>query len=480
MKKKLIILLLILALTLGGCAESGAPAPAEAAAPAPAPEPPKPKARKRSAFKVLAEMYAEENGYELAIAEDLLRQEAKANGKTSEDFARDALKAGGIEIGDDGELVEAEPSGDGGEASYGVVDGGGGASAEQDPSNHPYFGMVDNMLWGPVREIRENMRRCERLAAREGVVFEPVPPVETMSIAFKAKEAMLLEAIDVRKGAVTAREDLVKQARTLSRKSDDALKALRSKRKDLEREGKRYQGERERRLKAEREEREAREAEERARQAEISRQAVASEEVSRVRSVAEKFKPRVVAFEYDGFIEALQKMEKELSQPESREELRWTMERVQRVKDLRAWIIGDLRKNGMLRFGYQNKYDIQGVTSNGRELLMPPPKPNVQIAKLETKDWLELIRKLIEKRSPERRALNTMERGELYLNAALFCYLHGGDSYNAINLCKRYAKEAITLRTAYAHDAHKLIPILGPEEGAEGEGGAEGDDGATF
>ena len=90
--------------------------------------------------------------------------------------------------------------------------------------------------------------------------------------------------------------------------------------------------------------------------------------------------------------------------------------------------------------------------------------------------WLLLIRMLVEKRSPERRALNTMERGELYLNAALFCYLHGGDSYNAIALCKRYAQEAITLRTAYAHDAHKLIPILEPEEGA----GEDGGDGASF
>ncbi len=470
--------------------KDGTVAPAaEAAAPAPAPEPPKPKARKRSAFKVLAEIYAENNGFEPAQAEDLLRQEAKANGLTSEEYAKKILAEGGIEIGDDGELVEAEPAaggdgggdGDAGGASYGVV--GGGDAAEPPPSEHPFLGMVANSLWGPAREIRESLRLCERLAAREGVVFESIPPVENMSIPFKDKESMLLEAIDVRKGAVKAREDLAKQARSLSRKAEDSLKSLRSKRKDLEREGKRYQGERERKLKAEREEREEREAEERARRAEADRQAVAAEEVSRVRAVAEKFKPRVIAFEYDGFIDALQKMEKELSQPESREELRWTMERVQRVKDLRAWIIGDIRKNGLVPRGYQRKFDIQGVTSNGRELQLPPPKPNVSIAKLETRDWLELIRLLIEKRSPERRALNTMERGELFLNAALFCYLHGGDNFGAINLCKRYAKEAITLRTAYAHDARKLIPILeeelGPEEAA-GSDAAPADDGSSF
>ena len=186
----------------------------------------------------------------------------------------------------------------------------------------------------------------------------------------------------------------------------------------------------------------------------------------------------MLAFEYDGFVEALQKMEKELSQPESREELRWTMERVQRVKDLRAWIVGDLRKNGMLARGYQGKFDIQGVTSNGRELLMQPPKPNVPISKLETKDWLMLIRMLIEKRNPDRRALNTMERGELFLNAALFCYLHGGDNYAAANLCKKYAEQAISLRTAYAHDARKLIPILGGGDD-DGAGGGD-DDGASF
>ena len=450
---------------------AGAPA---ASAPAPAPEAPKPKPRKRSAFNVLAEMYAEENGYELDMAKDLLRQEAKANGKTSEDFAKDALKAGGIEFDESGELVEVEPSADGegggdeGGVSYGVV--GGGDSAGAASAEHPFFGMVDNSLWGPVREIRECLRRCERVAEKEGVVFEHIPDLAT--------EPMTLQAIEVREGATLARKALVKQARELGHQSENALKTLKSKKKDLEREGKRYQGERERKLKAEREEREAQEAEEAARRAEAERKAVAAEEVSRVQSVADKFKPRVVAFEYDGFIDALQKMEKELSQPESREELRWTMERVQRVKDLRAWIIGDLRKNGLLRQGYQNKYDIQGVTSNGRELLLPPPKPNVAVAKLETRDWLLLIRMLIEKRNPERRSLNTMERGELYLNAALFCYLHGGDNFNAINLCKRYAKEAITLRTAYAHDARMLIPILadelGPEDAA-GEGGGEGD-----
>ena len=125
-------------------------------------------------------------------------------------------------------------------------------------------------------------------------------------------------------------------------------------------------------------------------------------------------------------------------------------------------------------------WDIQGVTTNGRELLLPPPKPNVPVAKLTTKDWLDLIRKLVEKRSPERRALNTMERGELYLDAAIFCYMHGGDSFGAIALCKKYAKEAVSLRTSYAHDARKLIPILEDEisEGGGDDGGDE--DGASF
>ena len=444
---------------------------APAAAPAPAPEAPKPRPRKRSAFKVVAEMYAESQGFEMAVAEDLLKQEAKANGMTGEEYAKKMLEKEGIAIDESGELVEAEPAepaegGEDGGVSYGVA--GGGDSAEAAPAAHPFFGMVDNALWGPVREIRECLRRCERVAEKEGVVFERIPDLAT--------EPMILQAIEVREGATLARKALVKQARELGHQSENALKALKSKKKDLEREGKRYQGERERKLKAEREEREAQEAEEAARRAEAERKAVAAEEVSRVQAVADKFKPRVVAFEYDGFIDALQKMEKELSQPESREELRWTMERVQRVKDLRAWIIGDLRKNGMLARGYQNKYDIQGVTSNGRELLLPPPKPNVAVSKLETKDWLLLIRMLIEKRSPERRSLNTMERGELYLNAALFCYLHGGDNFNAINLCKRYAKEAITLRTAYAHDARMLIPILAEELGPEDAAGGDGNE----
>lgn len=445
----------------------GAPAPA-AAAPAPAP---KPKAAKRSAFKILSEMYAEANGYELASAQDLLRQEAKSFGKTAEDYAKEVLAKEGVEIDDSGELVQAEPAaGDG--ASYGVVDGGG--AAEPEPSEHPFFGQVGNALWGPAREIREALRRCERLAAREAATFEPIPPVEN-TLAFESAEKVLLEAIETRESAFTARKDLVAQAKTLSRKADAALKTIKSKKRDLEREGKRYQGERERKLKAEREEREAREAEERARQEEIARQAVADEEVARVRSVAEKFKPRILVFEYDGFVEALEKMRKELSQPESQEELRWTLERVQRVKDLRQWIVTDLRRNGMLRFGYQRKFDIQGVTSNGRELLLPPPKPNVPISKLETKDWLLLIQMLIEKRSPERRQLNTMERGELFLNAALFCYLHGGDNYAAINLCKKYAEQAISLRTAYKHDAHKLIPILGGDDDGGDGGDADGD-----
>ena len=446
----------------------GSAAPAAAA---PAPEAPKPKPRKRSAFKVLAEMYAEDNGFQAAQAEDLLRQEAKANGMTAEEYAKKMLADNGVEIGDDGEIVEAEPDADGGGdgaggASYGVV--GGGDAAEEAPAAHPFFGLVDNALWGPAREIRECLRRCERLAEKEGVVFERIPDLAT--------EPMILQAIEVREGATTARKALVKQARDLAGQSENALKVLRSKKKDLEREGKRFQAERERKLKAEREEREAREAEERANQQEAARKAVAEEEVSRVQAVADKFKPRVVAFEYDGFLDALQKMEDELSQPESREELRWTMERVRRVKELRTWILGDLRKNGVLRQGYQNKYDIQGVTSNGRELTLPPPKPNVPVSKLQTKDWLLLIRMLIENRSPERRSLNTMERGELYLNAAPFCYLHGGDNFNAMNLCKKYAKEAITLRTAYAHDARMLIPILAEELGPEDAAGGDGDE----
>ena len=452
---------------------SGAPAPAAAAAPAAAPEPPKPKARKRSAFKVLAEMYAENNGMEPAVAEDLLKQEAKANGMTSEEYAKKMLADNGVEIGDDGELVEVESSGDdGGGASYGVADDG-GAAAEPEPAEHPFAGLVANALWEPAGRIREALRRCERLAAREAAVFEPVPQVENMSIAFKEKERMLQEAIETREAAYAARNDLVKQARTLARQSEDALKTMRAKRRQVENEGKRYKGERERKLKAEREERERLEREERERQEELARQGVAGSEVARVREVAEKFKPKVLAFEYDGFIEALQKMQNELSQPESQEELRWTLERVQRIKDLRSWIVNDLRRNGALARGYQNKFDIQGVSSNGRELLLPPPKPNVAIAKLETKDWLLLIRMLLEKRSPERRALNTMERGEQYLNAAIFCYMHGGDSFSALNLCKKYAKEAVTLRTSYAHDARMLMPAVADEIGS-GDAPADG------
>ena len=427
-----------------------APAAGDAPAAAPAEPAPAPKPKKKSVLSEAVQAYAEANHFDYAIAKDMFVQEAKKNGKAPEEYARELL-------GDDEEDAGDDAAAEGGGAPSA---GAAGEAAPAEPA-HPFLGRIDQSLWEPVREIREALRRCERLAAKEGIAFEPIPAI--------ASEEMVQQAIEVRRTAAEGRKELVAQAVELAAKSQTSLKELRNRRKQLEREGERYKAERERKRREEAEAKARADAEAKAAREEADRRGVADGEIARIHEVADKFMPRVKAFEYDGFLSALAKMENELSQPESREELRWTMERVRRVKALRAWILADLRANGTLRGAFRNKFDVQGVTSNGRELIMPPPRPNVPVAKLETRDWLLLVRLLLDRRPADRKSINTMERGEQFLNAAIFCYLHGGDNYNAMEQCKAYVREALKLRKAYRNDVRRLIPVLEDSDVAPAE-----------
>ncbi|MGI5869714.1 MAG: serine/threonine protein kinase [Kiritimatiellia bacterium] len=319
--------------------------------------------------------------------------------------------------------------------------------------------LVEVEIFEPAKAIRAAMRRCESILDE--------PPEVFAEIRVGMSAAQVEAALNTRLQAHESRLKHIEEVNSLVAQADVTLKTMRQGRAKVEREAAKLLEERDRlaredaaaaakaRVEAERLQREAR------------HQALVQEQVDRVRTVFAGRKEMVDKFEYDKAAADMMRMERELTFPEAQEELKWTVERLNRLSALQAFLIDDIKKNGLIRRAYRN-FDIRGVSEDGLELIVPMRR-GVVIAELTQADWITLFTFLLERR-PHDRPIGTMEHGEHLFNAAIFCYVHSGNHPNALAKAKALAKMAMEKKTSLKHDAEKLIPILAEPDAPAEEG----------
>lgn len=309
--------------------------------------------------------------------------------------------------------------------------------------------LSEKQIFVHAKIIRAGLRRCELLSYESPDVFSEVK--QGMS------PTQVNDALATRTAAYEKRLKYLEEMHVLISSADEALKSIKRGILQIEREAQKLILERDK-LAAENAAAAAKaraEDEDRAKLAKAK--AVADDEVARVRDVLTSKKELIDSFDYPRIVLEMQRMDKELTTPEAKEELKWILVRFNRLADLRKFLVDDLKKNGMIRRAYRN-FDIKGVTADGLEIIVPM-RNGITIKSLTVSDWLGLIKYLLESR-PHDRPIGLLEWGDQLFNSAIFCYVHGGGNEAALSKAKILAVQALEKKTSLKMDAEKLIPIL--------------------
>lgn len=330
----------------------------------------------------------------------------------------------------------------------------------------PLIAAAEEYVYPGARSIRAALRRCEAIVAEPLAVFAEVK-------AGASPEAISAE-LKARAEAREARLSKIDEMNSLISAADNTLKGMKRgivqvslAGEKLIAERKRQQLEMEKAAALEKEEREKRVAEARAK-------AISDGEIERVRTVFGKKKEMVDSFEYDRIIAEMNRMQNELTTEEGRAELKWTLERLARIKSLHEFIFDDLRRNGQLRRGYRN-FDIMGVSSDGKNLMLPMNR-KIPVESLTVGDWMNLVGLLLERR-PAGRQIGVVEHGEQLFNAAVFSYVHGAGDPRAMTKANYLANEALKKKSSLRVDMSDLLPVF--EEIKEGNAAPPGGTDAT-
>ena len=374
------------------------------------------------------------------------------------------------EAADEGGEV-ADEAGDGfaDEGGEAAEEGGeGDAPAEPVVTESPLLKKTLDRIVEPAKTIRAALRKCERIAANE--TENPDPSFD--SIPKNAPDAVVIRTVTQRREAIERRRQLIADMAVMIDNAEKALQKLQVAQQQVARDARPYLN------RIQREDQEAankRRAEElaAAKEAEeAAKRARDDEEINRVRSVAAGYQNLVDTFQYEKYKEQMSRMEGELLTDAGKAELKLTIGRMDNLISLRAWILSDLKARE-LRKGFRNRYDIRGVSVNGKDLLLGQSRPNFPIADLTIGDWVGFFWPLLQNRPTNRTGLSTHERGTQLWNAAVFCYMHANGNHQALERCKQLAEAAFQYRSALRTDAEKVIPIL-----AEGAAVAPAEDDA--
>ncbi|MCL1910201.1 MAG: protein kinase, partial [Kiritimatiellaeota bacterium] len=316
---------------------------------------------------------------------------------------------------------------------------------------HPLDKKADEYVFAHAKTIRAALRQAEEIANRQPEPFEDIKPAQINS-ALAKREAWL-----------ERREMEVATLAKLKIDSDNAVRDMKNGVLKFKKDAQRSIDERKRQLQAASDEEAQRKREEEVKAAEVKAKLVAEQEVEDVRSNYGKKSALVAAFDYARVKREMMRMEDELRTDEGREELKWAIERMTRLESLRAYLVGDVRRNGVVKNAYRlpsgATYEIRGVSPDGKSFVTSGPKKDVPITEFTMNDWVTIIIALLRDRPPTRQIVSVMDHGDNLFNAAIFCYVHGDGDEKALDLARNLAEKALALRSALSTDAGKLLPI---------------------
>ena len=384
-----------------------------------------------------------------------IKKEAKAADKDPEAYALEQL--GEAEpVAEEAPAPESEPAAEasGDEEASSSEDAGTEKAPAEEVS--PLIGKALERLTPPAKIIRNALRVCERIAAEElegeGNPFESIPA--------NAPEAVARRSIQRRQEALAHRNQSIAEMERQIALAEEALRKLSVAQQQVAKDARPYLN------RIQREDQEA--AAKAAAEAEEARKAAAlaaekardEEEIGRVRAVVESYQKLVDTFQYEKCKEQLKRMDGELLTKAGKQELLIAMGRMDSLISLRAWILKDLKARP-LKKGFRNRYDIEGVSVTGTELLIGQSQPKIAIRDLTVADWVSFFWPLLENRPTTRGGLSTHERGTQLWNAAVFCYMHANGNVSALDRSKKLAEAAFKYRAALRNGAEQVIPILG-------------------
>lgn len=332
------------------------------------------------------------------------------------------------------------------------------APVEETPAD-PLIAAAEEYVYPGAKSIRAALRRCEAIVAEPLAVFAEVKAgasPEAISAGLKARA----DAREVRLGKIDEMNRLISAAGNTLNGMKRGVVQVSLLKENMIAERKRQQEEMEKAAVLEKEKTEKRVAEARAK-------AISDGEIERVRTVFGKKKEMIDSFEYDRVIAEMNRMQDELTTEEGLAELKWTIERLDRIKSLHGFILDDLRRNGQMRRGYRN-FDIMDVSSDGKNLMLPMNR-KIPVESLTVGDWMNLVGFLLERR-PAGRQIGVVEHGEQLFNAAVFSYVHGAGDPRAMTKANYLANEALKKKSSLRIDMPDLLPVF--EEIKEGSGGA--------
>lgn len=313
----------------------------------------------------------------------------------------------------------------------------------------PLIVAAEEYVYPGAKSIRAALRRCEAIMAEPVAVFAEVKvgaAPDAVAAGLKARA----EAREVRLSKIDEMNRLISAAVNTLKGMKRGIGQVSIAGEKLIAQRKLQQEELERTAALEKLESEKRIAEAKAK-------AISDGEIERVREVFGKKKEFIDSFEYDRVISDMNRMKDELTTDESRVELKWTVERMTRIKSLHEFILDDLRGNGGVRRGYRN-FDITGVSNDGKEILLPMNR-RIPVEALTVGDWMVLVGLLLERR-PQSRQIGVVEHGDQLFNAAVFSYVHGAGDQRAMTRANYLANEALKKKSSLRIDVLDLLPVF--------------------
>ena len=338
------------------------------------------------------------------------------------------------------------------------------APAPAQPAS-PLDAAAERHVFAHAKTIRAALRRCEALAEIENESFPEIKsglsPEQTQA------------AFDLREKARAKRAAEAAEAAALKKTADNALKEMRNGVARFRIDARPLITARENAAKTAAAENEKLRLENaRLKKIEDAKRA-AEEEAQLVRDNFASKARLIEKFDYARAKREMLRMQGELKNDLAKEELDWTVKRLDRLESLREFLIDDIRKKGAVRLsGIKGVYEIKSVSEDGKKFVTSGTLKELTIDDMQFTDWIPVIMQLLERRQ-HNRSIGAMELGEQQFNAALFCHTHGAATEhegNAFALARSLVKKALESRTKLQSDAPHFLPaeILDAGDGADG------------
>ena len=320
------------------------------------------------------------------------------------------------------------------------------APAEAAPAEHEIITLAKGYL-EPARRIRRCAKEAEMRRDRQSEMFTPIKGSSVTQQQYN-------ERITFKK----TREGDEKAILAMVEPCQKALAELKKNKVQLERGAKKFLEDIRVREAAEEKARQERIEEARKQQAADEQQARVQRDLDEVETLKTGADEMVKVYDYAGAVKHLEAYKGQYAAKEANEALQSAIDRCQRLADLKAFLLKDLHENQGLSWGLGTRDIVDADPVAGT--ITARGGATADIAKLDLKQWMGLINRLVAKREQNRPRLTLQQEGNLLYGAAIFCVVHGGGSESALKMAEDMARAATLKSEVIRLDIPRVTPEL--------------------